>query len=181
MAPLRALADILQIPARGNVAFVPCIDQFVPDKTMVYRAWPDAICVEALRASGGRTSNGAAFPSSPACSPPSSRYWPASVGCSSTSSSEEHARPQDDDRHQGNCPDTDHIVHLACFGTVSGMANVRNGFLYRPLRCLRVDFAGTAGYERMTDHGFRQWTRRIIFTVSVVYLFRGAVLWWHHG
>ena len=32
--------------------------------------------------------------------------------------------------------------------------------------------------ERMTDHGFRQWTRAIIFAVSTVYLVRGGMLWW---
>ena len=31
----------------------------------------------------------------------------------------------------------------------------------------------------MTDHGFRQWTRRIIFAVSAVYLVRAGMLWWH--
>jgi uncharacterized protein len=30
--------------------------------------------------------------------------------------------------------------------------------------------------ERMTDHGFRRWTRWIIFGVSVVYLARAAAL-----
>jgi len=30
--------------------------------------------------------------------------------------------------------------------------------------------------ERMTDHGFRQWTRAIIFAVSAVYLARAASL-----
>jgi uncharacterized membrane protein YfcA len=30
--------------------------------------------------------------------------------------------------------------------------------------------------ERMTDHGFRQWTRALIFTISTVYLFRAASL-----
>jgi len=33
--------------------------------------------------------------------------------------------------------------------------------------------------ERMTDHGFRQWTRAIILTVSGIYLIRGAWLVWH--
>jgi hypothetical protein len=32
--------------------------------------------------------------------------------------------------------------------------------------------------ERMTDHGFRQWTRAIIFTVAAVYLVRGGLLLW---
>jgi hypothetical protein len=35
--------------------------------------------------------------------------------------------------------------------------------------------------ERMTDHGFRQWTRAIIFAVSAVYLVRGGMLVWRHG
>ena len=30
----------------------------------------------------------------------------------------------------------------------------------------------------MTDHGFRQWTRGIIFTIAVVYLVRGGLLLW---
>ena len=35
--------------------------------------------------------------------------------------------------------------------------------------------------ERMTDHGFRQWTRAIIFTLAVVYLVRGGWLLWQGG
>ena len=35
--------------------------------------------------------------------------------------------------------------------------------------------------ERMTDHGFRQWTRAIILTVSAIYLVRGAWLFWRGG
>jgi hypothetical protein len=31
----------------------------------------------------------------------------------------------------------------------------------------------------MSDHGFRQWTRAIIFTIAVVYLIRGGLLLWH--
>ena len=32
--------------------------------------------------------------------------------------------------------------------------------------------------ERMSDHGFRRWTRAIIFTIAVVYLVRGGLLLW---
>ena len=32
--------------------------------------------------------------------------------------------------------------------------------------------------ERMSDHGFRRWTRAIIFTIAVVYLIRGGLLLW---
>jgi hypothetical protein len=33
--------------------------------------------------------------------------------------------------------------------------------------------------ERMTDHGFRQWTRAIIVAISVIYLARAGWLFWH--
>ena len=33
--------------------------------------------------------------------------------------------------------------------------------------------------ERMTDHGFRQWTRAMIFAISSIYLARAAWLFWH--
>jgi hypothetical protein len=32
--------------------------------------------------------------------------------------------------------------------------------------------------ERMTDHGFRQWTRAVIYVISGVYLVRAGVLLW---
>lgn len=32
--------------------------------------------------------------------------------------------------------------------------------------------------ERLTDHGFRRWTRWIIFAISAVYLARGFWLMW---
>jgi uncharacterized protein len=35
--------------------------------------------------------------------------------------------------------------------------------------------------ERMTDHGFRQWTRVVIFAISVVYLVRAGFLIWHRS
>jgi hypothetical protein len=31
----------------------------------------------------------------------------------------------------------------------------------------------------MTDHGFRQWTRWIIFAISIVFLVRAATLFWY--
>ncbi len=33
--------------------------------------------------------------------------------------------------------------------------------------------------ERMTDHGFRRWTRYLIFGVATVYLVRAGFLFWH--
>ena len=32
--------------------------------------------------------------------------------------------------------------------------------------------------ERMTDAGFRRWTKVIVFTLAVVYLVRGGMLLW---
>jgi uncharacterized protein len=33
--------------------------------------------------------------------------------------------------------------------------------------------------ERMTDHGFRQWTRALVLSISAVYVVRGVLLYWH--
>jgi hypothetical protein len=33
--------------------------------------------------------------------------------------------------------------------------------------------------ERMTDHGFRQWTRALVLSVSAIYVVRGVSLYWH--
>jgi uncharacterized protein len=73
-----------------------------------------------------------------------------------------------------------HVVRIAYFGTVTGMANVPKWAL-APGIALAIAATSLAPLviERMTDHGFRQWTRRIIFAVSIIYLCRGAMLWWH--
>src|SRR5580704_15110204 len=73
-----------------------------------------------------------------------------------------------------------HIVRIAYFGTVSGIANVPKWAL-APAIALAIAATSLAPFviERMTDHGFRQWTRRIIFAVSAVYLVRAGMLWWH--
>jgi len=33
--------------------------------------------------------------------------------------------------------------------------------------------------ERMTDDGFRTWTRFVILTISIIYLVRAVWLYWH--
>ena len=74
-----------------------------------------------------------------------------------------------------------HIVRIAYFGTVSGMASVPKWAL-APAIALAIMATSLAPFviERMTDHGYRQWTRVIIFAVSIVYLYRGAMLWWQN-
>jgi uncharacterized protein len=73
-----------------------------------------------------------------------------------------------------------HVVRIVYFGTVSGLTQVPK-WAIAPSILLAIAATSLAPFviERMTDHGFRQWTRVIIFAVSIVYLFRGAVLWWH--
>src|SRR5580704_6943590 len=73
-----------------------------------------------------------------------------------------------------------HVVRAGYFGSLSGLASVPKWAL-APSILLAIGATSLAPLviERMTDHGFRQWTRAIIFAVSVVYLFRGGVLWWH--
>jgi uncharacterized protein len=74
-----------------------------------------------------------------------------------------------------------HVVRIAYFGTVSGIANLPKWILAPALALsiMATSFAPLV-IERMTDHGFRQWTRVIIFAVSIVYLIRGGVLFWRN-
>jgi hypothetical protein len=73
-----------------------------------------------------------------------------------------------------------HVVRIAYFGSVSGLASVPKMALL-PAIALALAATSLAPFviERMTDHGFRQWTRAIIFAVSIVYLIRGGILFWH--
>jgi len=71
-----------------------------------------------------------------------------------------------------------HVIRGSYFISVSGST------VHLPLAmCLPAILLAIGGtmlaplvLERMTDHGFRQWTRAIIFVVSAVYLARAASL-----
>lgn len=73
-----------------------------------------------------------------------------------------------------------HIVRAFYFGSLTGIGDVP---LWATGPAILLAIAGTSlapfVIERMTDHGFRQWTRAIIFAISVVYLVRAAWLFWH--
>ncbi len=73
-----------------------------------------------------------------------------------------------------------HILRGAYFGSFGGAHALEQPWLYAA--AIAVAIAGTSLtpliIERITDHGFRQWTRAIILTVSAVYLGRGAWLFW---
>jgi uncharacterized membrane protein YfcA len=73
-----------------------------------------------------------------------------------------------------------HVLRAVYFGSFVGIADAVPLWTYLPAILLSI--AGTTlaaqVLERMTDAGFRQWTRRVIFAVSAVYLVRGTMLLW---
>jgi uncharacterized membrane protein YfcA len=72
-----------------------------------------------------------------------------------------------------------HVLRAAYFGSIAGFGH-QDVTLWGPGVVLALVGAIAAPFvvERMSDHGFRQWTRAIIFTIAVVYLIRGGVLLW---
>ena len=70
-----------------------------------------------------------------------------------------------------------HVLRAGYFGSLSGIAGI-DLWLCGPAIALAIAGTSFAPYviERMSDHGFRQWTRAIILTISVVYLVRAAWL-----
>ena len=73
-----------------------------------------------------------------------------------------------------------HVVRACYFGSLSGISDI-SPFGLLPAILLAIGGTSLAPFviERMTDHGYRQWTRAIIFAISIVYLVRGAWLLWH--
>jgi uncharacterized protein len=72
-----------------------------------------------------------------------------------------------------------HVVRALYFGTLSGVGDLP---VWWTGPAILLAIAGTSlapiVIERMTDHGFRQWTRAIIFAISTVYLVRAGWLFW---
>jgi len=73
-----------------------------------------------------------------------------------------------------------HVVRAVYFSSFAGLTDAVPLWTYVPAIVLSI--AGTSldahALDRMTDVGFRQWTRRVIFAVSVIYLVRGIMLIW---
>ena len=72
-----------------------------------------------------------------------------------------------------------HVLRAAYFGSMAGVGELQfivwgPGIVLALLGAIAAPFV----VERMSDHGFRQWTRGIIFTIAVVYLIRGGLLMW---
>ena len=72
-----------------------------------------------------------------------------------------------------------HVIRAAYFGSLAGLSELKF-VVWGPGIVLALVGAIAAPFvvERMSDHGFRQWTRAIIFTIAVVYLIRGGLLLW---
>ena len=72
-----------------------------------------------------------------------------------------------------------HVIRGIYFISLSGAADVPLA-MCAPAILLAIAGTALAPYvlERMTDHSFRQWTRLIIFVISLVYLARAAFLGW---
>jgi uncharacterized membrane protein YfcA len=72
-----------------------------------------------------------------------------------------------------------HVVRVVYFGSLSGVGDLP---LWETGPAILLAIAGTSLapfiIERMTDHGFRQWSRAIIFAISTVYLVRAVWLIW---
>jgi uncharacterized membrane protein YfcA len=72
-----------------------------------------------------------------------------------------------------------HVLRWVYFGALAGIGDLPL-WIIAPAVALAMVGAWTAPYvvERMTDHGFRQWTRALIFAISIVYLVRAGFLFW---
>jgi hypothetical protein len=72
-----------------------------------------------------------------------------------------------------------HVVRIVYFTALAGLGGVPM-LAVPPAILLAIAATSAAPFviERMTDHGYRQWTRVIIFAVSAVYLIRAAMLYW---
>jgi len=72
-----------------------------------------------------------------------------------------------------------HVIRAIYFGSFAAFGELKIT-IWGPAMVLAVCGASLAPFvvERMTDHGFRQWTRGIIYAISVVYLARAGWLLW---
>jgi uncharacterized membrane protein YfcA len=73
-----------------------------------------------------------------------------------------------------------HILRVAYFGSLAGFGHAVPAWSYAPAVLLAIAGTSLAPFvlERMTDIGFRLWTRRIIFAISAIYIARGILLLW---
>ncbi len=72
-----------------------------------------------------------------------------------------------------------HLLRGLYFGSLAGVGEL-SVTMWGPAVVIAIVGAMLAPFvlERMTDDGFRKWTRAIIFAIATVYLIRGGVLLW---
>ena len=74
-----------------------------------------------------------------------------------------------------------HVLRALYFGSFASFNDT--GLILPTAAAVILAIAGTSlapiVIERMTDHGFRQWTRTIVLAISAVYLVRAGWLFWH--
>jgi uncharacterized membrane protein YfcA len=72
-----------------------------------------------------------------------------------------------------------HILRAAYFGSLAGVGDLQMS-VWAPAMVLALIGAMLAPYvlERMTDDGFRQWSRGIIIVIASVYIVRAGWLLW---
>ena len=74
-----------------------------------------------------------------------------------------------------------HVLRFVYFVSLSGMGSGLETLPVIAAIALAIGGTALAPYviERMTDQSFRQWTRLVIFTISIVYLVRAGWLIWY--
>jgi uncharacterized membrane protein YfcA len=79
------------------------------------------------------------------------------------------------------CQSFGNIARILYFGSLGGVSESFPLWAFVPAVLLAIGGTALAPLllERMTDHDFRRWTRKLIFTVSAVYLIRAIWLFWH--
>jgi uncharacterized membrane protein YfcA len=78
------------------------------------------------------------------------------------------------------CQTFGNVTRVLYFGTLGGVSESFPLWAFVPAVLLSIGGTSLAPLvlERMTDHDFRRWTRKLIFLVSTVYLLRAAWLFW---
>jgi hypothetical protein len=78
------------------------------------------------------------------------------------------------------CQTVGNLMRIFYFGTLAGIEDAIPLWFFIPAVMLAI--AGTMlaplVVNRMTDESFRDWTRKLIFLVSTVYLLRAGWLYW---
>lgn len=74
-----------------------------------------------------------------------------------------------------------HVLRGVYFVSLNGMGSGLDPLPLAVAIALAIGGTALAPYviERMTDHSFRQWTRFVIYSISIVYIVRAGWLFWY--